>query len=94
MFLKELEEVLNFETAILGHVCAVKGVAHSVEAELSSTVKQNYVKGIVDNRIVVGYKFCLGSRRYTYLMVLGRKCLAISGSWGPQSSRKAETALD
>ena len=47
MFLKELEEVLNFETAILGHVCAVKGVAHSIEAELSSIVKQNHFRAML-----------------------------------------------
>lgn len=52
VLLEELEEVLDFETAILWHVCAMQCVAHSVQTELSSinntnvTVSQSFVFGI------------------------------------------------
>ena len=36
MLLKKLEEVLDFEAAVFGHVCAVNRVAHSIQAELGS----------------------------------------------------------
>ena len=44
MLLQKLEEVLDFEAAILRHVCAVNGVSNSVLAKFSS--KQNKCKMI------------------------------------------------
>jgi len=64
--LKELEEVLDFEAPVLGHVCAVDSVSDSIVAELSPT----------HPRVV-----SVTTKARTYLIVLGRKCLAISGSW-------------
>jgi hypothetical protein len=45
MLLKKLEEVLDFEAAVFGHVCAVNCVTHSIQAELSSDGVGSQVSG-------------------------------------------------
>jgi hypothetical protein len=82
MLLQELEEVLDFDAAIFWHVCAVNGVSDSVQSKLSSTVKKARM-----SVTTFGLDFS------TYLRVLGRKCFAISGSWGPQRFLKDATAF-
>ena len=73
MLLQQLEEVLDFEAAVLRHVCAMNGVPNSILAELSSKRKNiKLMKCMRYNSDRAG--------KITYLMVLGRKCLAISGS--------------
>jgi len=55
VLLEKLEEVLNFEGAILGHVSAVNGVSDSIESKLSSNSFRTQVSG--DLRIVRSAKF-------------------------------------
>ena len=90
VLLEELEEVLDFKDAIFGHVRAVNCIPDSVKAVLGSITTKFDI--LVFEKWGVSI-FRLPRTRETYLMVSGRKCLAISGSWGPHSSRKEATAF-